>query len=158
MATMKHAGKGVKNIFVRVMGTKKTSLSMRMGVLGGATNPETGEKVASYAIENEYGNLAEGIPSRPALRLTAQNNKDEYAKIIADRMKSGFTAEQAMHVVGQTFKADFARTIQSKPWRDNSEKTKARKRAKGRAEPLYPLIDSGAYIKSIDYEIDNESS
>lgn len=158
MATTKYAGKGVKNIFVRVMGTKKTSLSMRIGVLGGATNPETGEKVASYAIEQEYGNPAEGIPSRPALRLTAQNNKDEYANTIAERMENGYSAEQALHVVGQMFKADFAKTIQSKPWRDNSEQTKARKRSKGRAEPLYPLIDSGAYIKSIDYEIDNESS
>lgn len=154
MATTKYAGKGVKNIFVQITGSNKNTITMRMGVLGGATNPETGEKVASYAIENEYGNPAEGIPSRPALRLTAQNNKDEYAKIIADRMKNGFTAEQAMHVVGQTFKADFARTIQSKPWRDNSEKTKARKRAKGRKEPLYPLIDSSAYVQAIDHDID----
>ncbi len=154
MSTKPFAGKGLKAVFARVVGTHKNYVSMNMGVLAGATNPDTGEKIASYAIKQEYGSQVDGIPKRPALLLTAQNNKEEYAKAIATQIQQGVSAKNAMHVVGEMFKADFVKTVHSKPWRDNSEATKARKRAKGRTGEIYPLIDSGAYVKSIDYEID----
>lgn len=133
--------------------TKSLRAEVVAGVLGGATNDETGEKVAGYARMLEYGTAR--MPARPFLRQTATENKDEWRKQIRNGLKArGFDqAEEVLGAVGRLMRADIVATIRRGDFEPLAESTVKAKKRKGRAEPTAPLIDTTSLIRSIGSEV-----
>lgn len=133
--------------------TKALRAEVVAGVLGGATNDETGEKVAGYARMLEYGTAR--MPARPFLRQTATENKDEWRKQIRNGLKArGFDqAEEVLGAVGRLMRADIVATIRRGDFEPLAESTVKAKKRKGRAEPTAPLIDTTSLIRSIGSEV-----
>ncbi len=133
--------------------TKALRSEVVAGVLGGATNDETGEKVAGYARMLEYGTAR--MPARPFLRQTATENKDEWRKQIRNGLKArGFDqAEEVLGAVGRLMRADIVATIRRGDFEPLAESTVKAKKRKGRAEPTAPLIDTTSLIRSIGSEV-----
>ena len=66
---------GLKKLAQAAKGLKAVVVA---GVLSGATNDESGEKVAGYARMLEYGTTR--MPARPFLRQTATESEDARLK------------------------------------------------------------------------------
>lgn len=110
--------------------------------------------VAQVAYWNEYG--TETIPSRPFFRNTIEEKQDEWIRTVRVLMENnGLDWEEALNALGQKVVMDLQRTIENGVDPENSEFTKALKRAKGRAAPDLTLVDSGYMQDSIDYEVKN---
>lgn len=123
------------------------------GVLSGATNDESGEKVAGYARMIEYGTAR--MPARPFLRQTASESEDEWRKQIRHGLKArGLDhAEEVLGAVGRLMRSDIMATIRRGDFEPLAESTVKAKKRKGRAEPTAPLIDTTSLIRSIGSEV-----
>lgn len=122
---------------------------LRVGILEGATNTETGEKIAPYAAKNEYG--APGIPSRPFMRATVDAKQNIWPKNIAASLRAGRDIMQAIELVGTRMADDIQETIKSSMPPPNSPETLLRKRADVAGKGT--LIDTSSMLLAIDYEV-----
>lgn len=126
-----------------------TRRGLRVGILEGATNSVTGEKIAPYAAANEFG--APGIPSRPFMRSTIAIKSGTWAKGFARMLQAGRPAEQALELLGNRMAEDVQETIKSNMPPPNSPATRERKNAHGAGKGT--LIDTGSMLRAVDYEV-----
>ena len=115
---------------------RKGKLEVVAGVLGGATNSDTGESVAAYGLALEYGTSK--MPARPFLRQTVEGHKTEWREQLAMGVKRrGIRrAEEVLGVVGRVMRADIIATIKRgdfEPLSPETIKGKERKREPGGA-------------------------
>lgn len=125
-------------------------LQLAVGVLENATHTdEKGNtmRIVEYAMANEYGTTR--IPSRPAFRTAADEHAEEWAEKMGELLNNGADPEVALEVVGGLAMDDIRQTIEAWKTPPNASSTIARKRSKRDN----PLVDSGDYMDSIDYEI-----
>lgn len=131
------------------------SITMNVGVLAGATNEDTTELIAPYAIANEYGTST--IPARPAFRITVAEKTGDWAGYLAEKVKGAAgdpsAIRGAFNGLGSVMVADIRETIEGGVEPENAESTVKAKARKGRAEPDKTLIDSGSYSAAINFEI-----
>lgn len=133
---------GLKNLHGRV--------GLAVGVMADATNPETGEHVAEYAADNEYGSHARNIPPRPFLRATFDAGQQRYAGGLAEGLNAGMGPETAMRNLGEVITGDVKAAIAAWTTPPNSPATIVRKGGNT------PLRDTGSLLKSITYRVDTE--
>ena len=132
---------------------------VRAGVLKDARNAE-GVRVASYAAYNEYGTSR--IPSRPFMRSTLREQQGAWLKTLSGALASGYPVQEALELVGTQMVADIQAKIRSGMPPENKPSTKARKArsviggSKGAVMVPKTLNDTGALLKSIDYEVVND--
>ncbi|WP_313690070.1 hypothetical protein [Pantoea sp.] len=130
-------------------------VQMNVGILEGATNEDTGEKIAPYAAANEYGTLH--IPARPFMRNTVAEHSAQWAqtlgKLVEGQTKNAGGVEKAFNVMGTLMVQDIRDTIEHSVPPPNVAATVAAKRRKGRAKPDQTLVDSGSMQRAIDFEI-----
>ncbi|WAT10147.2 hypothetical protein [Rouxiella badensis] len=137
------------------------NISMKVGVLDGATNPETGEKIAPYAAANEFGHMVRGgkyfVLPRPAFRNTIAAKSDSWGDGLSYQLAlkpiSGESVKAALQLLGSVMVSDIQATIEAGEFAPLAPVTIAEKTKKGRAEPEKPMVDTGAYQRAIDYEI-----
>ncbi|MDC9591151.1 hypothetical protein PSI23_18120 [Xenorhabdus sp. XENO-10] len=131
------------------------TIQIQAGVLAGATNEDTGEKIAPYAAANEFG--TRNIPPRPFMRSTIANKSDEWAQLIASqirgRLQDAGGVEAAFNTLGMVMAADIKDSIEQSLPPPNAPATVAKKTKKGRASPGQTLVDSGSLQRAIDYEV-----
>lgn len=125
------------------------SAALKVGVMVDATNVETGEKVAEYAADNEYGSRADNIPPRPFLRATFDANEGRYVDFLAGRLREGADVEHALRLLGEAMAGDVKAAISTWTFPPNSAATIVRKDGRNT-----PLRDPGALLKSITYRVD----
>ena len=126
-------------------------IGLAVGVMADARNSLTGEKIAEYAIDNEYGSHARNIPPRPFLRATFDANTQMYAGALAEELAGGMDPELVMRSLGEVMAGDVKDAISTWETPPNSPATIERK--KGRNTPLR---DTGALMKAITYRVDVE--
>lgn len=128
---------------------------MNVGILEGATNEDTGEKIAPYAAANEYGTLHN--PARPAMRNTVAEHASDWAQTLGRQVngkaKNGSDVEKAFNVLGTIMVQDIRDTMEHSVPPPNAKSTVDSKRRKGRANPEQTLIDSGSEQRALDFEI-----
>lgn len=137
------------------------NISMKVGVLNGATNPETGEKIAPYAAANEFGHMVRGgkyfVVPRPAFRNTIAAKSDSWGQglsfTLAQQPISKDSVRAALQILGGVMVANIQAIIEAGDFSPLAQSTIDAKTKKGRAEPEKPLVDTGAYQRAIDYEI-----
>lgn len=132
---------------------RKGKLEVVAGVLGGATNSDTGESVAAYGMALEYGTSK--MPARPFLRQTVEGHKKEWSEHLAIGVKRrGLRrAEEVLGVVGRVMRADIIATIKRGDFEPLSPETIEAKKRKRRANPAALLIDTTSLIRSISSEV-----
>lgn len=122
-------------------------VEIKAGILEGATNMD-GEPIAPYAACNEFGTAS--IPARPFLRNTVAAHWNEWTQgFRALLQKHG--PEGAAQAVGKRMVDDITATIKSSMPPPNSAATIQRKSM--REGPRGTLIDTGAMIKAVEFEI-----
>lgn len=126
-----------------------TSKGLRVGILEGAANSVTGERIAPYAAANEFG--APGIPARPFMRSTITMQSGKWAKGFARMLQSGRPTAQALELLGNRMAEDVQDTIKSNMPPPNSPATRERKNAESAGKGT--LIDTGSMLRAIDYEV-----
>ena len=135
---------------------RKGKLEVVAGVIGGATNSDTGESVAAYGMALEYGTSKR--PARPFLRQTVEGHKTEWREQLAMGVKRrGIrSAEEVLGVVGRVMRADIIATIKRGDFEPLAPETIEAKERKRRANPAAPLIDTTSLIRSISSEVRNK--
>ena len=124
--------------------------SVKVGVLQGKGTESNGTNLVDVAVYNEYG--TERIPSRPFMRLAADNHGEEWqdtaAKLVSVVITGGITKQQVLEIIGNKAKGDIQSVIGSSQLDANALSTVKRK---GSAAPL---IDTGRLRSSIDFRIE----
>lgn len=131
----------------------RLKITARAGIPAGATTTD-GKSIPMYAVYNELGTSR--IPARPFMRTTANEHQNEWCETLAGALKGEAVkgdAKRAMGLVGEQMKAHIQQTIQKGSFAPNAPRTVAMKRAKGKAEPDHPLIDTGQMLASIISEV-----
>lgn len=105
----------------------------------------------------EFGSPAQNIPERPFLVPGVQSVEEktvERLKKAGQAALSGDTAavEQAQHAIGLEAQSAVRAKIQGGPFAPLSERTLARRRARGRTGEK-PLVDTGQLRNSVTYVI-----
>jgi hypothetical protein len=134
-------------------------ITIAVGVMDEATNPQTGALVVEYAIYNEYG--TQHIEARPAIRATLEANEEYYEELFAKLIMDGLNGEGPMdpeaaaEIVAVVMEGNIKKNISE--WDDppNSKETQARK-VKEDGTLVGPLKDTGAYLKAIYARVDKE--
>ena len=126
-------------------------VGLAVGIMADATNSETGEKIAGYAADNEYGNAGKDIPPRPFLRSTFDRYQKAYAGALAEELGDGMPPEIALRRLGEVMVGDVKSAISTWKKPPNSAATIARKGGRNT-----PLRDTGSMLKSITYRVDVE--
>lgn len=131
----------------------RLKITARAGIPAGATTTD-GKSIPAYAVYNELGTSR--IPARPFMRTTANEHQNEWCETLAGALKGEAVkgdAKRVMGLVGEQMKAHIQQTIQKGSFTPNAPRTVAMKRAKGKAEPDHPLIDTGQMLASIISEV-----
>lgn len=135
--------------------TLATKYTARIGILEGATNQETGELIAPYAFDNEFGTV--NIPSRPFLRLTWFDKYPSWLNIIKRpllrREVTSKDIERAFFVMAQIGIDDVRETIRMGVPPPNAESTVAAKMERGNAEPDKTLVWTGSMFAAINADV-----
>ena len=128
-----------------------SEVSLKVGVLAGATNIETGENIAEYAVKHEYGI---GVPPRPFLRNTISKRRDQWTQELSQALRAqDFDVKKAFEMIQGAVVGDVMTTITEGRFIKNSPKTIEEKKLKKRPKPNAPLIDSGSLLTSIGAEV-----
>lgn len=105
--------------------------------------------VVDVATFNEFG--TETSPARPVFRNTVDERGAEFRKMIDglfDLIIAGkMTVEKALNTIGVKLQAAFREKLTKGPWEPNTQATIDRKGSSR------PLIDTGQYRQSINYEV-----
>lgn len=152
VAAVKDTDRGLKALLARMAATK--GATVLVGVFERAGDHRSDDpaaapvSVAQVAAWNEYGTST--IPARPAIRNGLEGGKVQIGKAFdaaAKAILDGKPVQQALGVVGLLGQALIRRSITATFSPPNSPRTIA---AKGSD---HPLIDSGQYRQSIDFEV-----
>lgn len=119
-----------------------------------------GTSVASVAAQNEFGNPAKNIPSRPFFRNAIKANKQKWVETAGRLIESAITGEisesQALEQLGSMIKGDIQESILDGDFESLKKSTlvarQSRKRTAGVANK--PLIDTGHMMRSVDYVVE----
>ncbi|AOM39673.1 hypothetical protein [Xenorhabdus hominickii] len=143
----------LKAAFSRI--SRNLNIKVSAGVLAGATNEDTGEKIAPYAAANEFG--TRNIPARPFMRSTIANKSDEWKRLIGDQLRGQSqdesSVEAAFNTLGMIMAADIQESIRKNIPPKNSQSTQDAKERKGIKDYDKTLIDTGGMEGAIDYEV-----
>jgi hypothetical protein len=117
-------------------------------------NEADGTPVALIAAVHEFGSPEKGIPERPFLRTTIQENRGKYVQLnrrnLVAVLNGKMTIEQALGQLGDVAKGDVQARIVSGGFAPLKESTIKRK---GSSKPL---IDTGQMRQSIAWELSND--
>ena len=121
-----------------------------------------GTPVAAVAAQNEFGNPAKNIPSRPFFRNAVKTNEQKWEKAAGQLMLSVIEGkipkEQALDQLGQLIKGDIQESILDGDFESLKQSTldarQSRKRTAGVANK--PLIDTGHMMRSVDYVVEKK--
>ena len=121
---------------------------LQAGVLWSA-GTNRGVEIAYYASVNEYGTKDGRIPSRPFLAMTSDEQKMWESPVTkaVDKILGGSEVISQLNTVGEKMVKDIKNNIGKKKYKRLALSTIARKGHD------IPLIDSGALLDSIDYEV-----
>jgi hypothetical protein len=139
----------------RLLAMEVSAAAVKVGVLqsAGEHQDEHGEAVtiAQVAAWNEYGTEDGHVPSRPAFRLAADDNRANIAtaqeRMIGQVLEGKIDINTALQRVGMLVQGYVRRSIIDLADPPNAESTI---KAKGSSNPL---IDSGQLAQSITYEV-----
>lgn len=137
-----------KEFFRQIEELKK--LQVRIGYQRGEAKGKDGMNRLDVALWNELG-TSNGIPSRPFLRNSVDNNAEQIDKACKDAIKvitKGGKAKDVLNSIGGMQKAQVQHTIDSGEFVPNALSTVKRK--KGSAKPL---IDTGLLRDSVNVVI-----
>lgn len=113
-----------------------------------------GTPVALIAAVHEFGSPQKGIPERPFLRTTIQENRAKYVQLnrrnLVEVLNGKMNVEQALGQLGEVAKGDVQAKIASGGFAPLKEATIKRK---GSSKPL---IDTGQLRQSIAWELSND--
>ena len=128
---------------------------VKAGILEGATNRETGEQIAPYAIYNEFG--TKNIPARPFMRTVAKEKPKAWIGTMVQHILGRATDPKVWHealgLAGEQMKADIKNSIENGSWTPNAPATVKAKARKGKQEPDHPLMDTGSMLAAVDFEV-----
>ena len=119
------------------------------GMLKDSGKAENGASYVDIATWNEYGTSR--IPSRPFIRISADTNKAEWAKLAQQCVNDvidGDSPRDAAQVVGHRMVEDIRKVFGSSELKANAPSTV---RKKGRNEPL---VDSGEMRRRVNFRIE----
>lgn len=119
-------------------------MHVKVGVLDNSKYPD-GTSVATVAYKNEYG--FKNIPPRPFFRQTIKEQKENWAKLMQQGFKAGYSLEKCFGLVGTQMQGDIQYSIMTWTTPKNADYTVAKK---GRNSPLR---DTMLMHDSIKYEI-----
>lgn len=114
---------------------------------------EDGTSIVDIAAWNEFG--TENIPSRPFMRDTMRNNREEINSFLASSMKrmmNGSEPEKVMNQVGSKVKGMMQKEIRDGEFEPNKPSTIAKKGSDK------PLIDTGRMRQSVIYIVRQKGS
>lgn len=127
---------------------KLGEMVVQIGFQHGAATEDDGVDVCDVAAFNELG--TETIPSRPFLRDSVDNNKDEIVSFLHSKVEDiihGKTAEQVLKEIGVFQKDMVQTTIEDGYFEPNAESTILKKGS------YYPLIDTATMKNSVNFVI-----
>lgn len=121
-----------------------------------------GTPVASVAAQNEFGNPAKNVPSRPFFRNAVKANEQKWGtaagRLIESAIEGKIPKEQALDQLGQLIKGDIQESILDGDFESLKQSTldarQSRKRTAGVANK--PLIDTGHMMRSVDYVVEEK--
>lgn len=128
---------------------------VRIGILSNAGSYPADEEgnqasIAEVAYYNEYG-TRRGIPERPFIRTTADENRAKYAKYLRQQLEDVFagtkTVRTALERAGTMAQGHVRKKIRDIKRPANKPATIA---AKGSSNPL---IDDAIMLRAVDYEV-----
>ena len=130
--------------------------SVKAGIFEDATNATTGEKIAPYAIYNEFGTSR--IPSRPFMRTVAKSDAPKkwvggMVRYLKGKAKDPEAWKNALGGAGEQMAKDIQDSIQNGNWTPNAPATVKAKARKGKVEPNHPLIDTGDMLHAVRSEV-----
>ncbi len=112
--------------------------------------------VCDVAICNELGVPSKNIPSRPFLRKSVDENKEEietFLKLQAKRVMNGVPAEKILKETGDFQAKLIQKKIENGSYEENKEATIKRKKGSDK-----PLIDTGTMRQSVHYVIEKKGN
>ena len=121
-----------------------------------------GTPVATVAAQNEFGNPAKNIPSRPFFRNAIKANEQKWGetagRLIESAMAGKISESQALDQLGAMIKGDIQESILDGDFEQLKKSTlvarQSRKRTPGVANK--PLIDTGHMMRSVDYVVEKK--
>lgn len=129
---------------------KLDGMEVVAGILKDAGNYDKGQSIADVAIWNEYGTSR--IPSRPFIRISADTNRQKWAKIAqqcVNNVIDGDSPRDAAQVIGHRMVEDIREVFgDTSKLKANAPSTIAKK---GRNEPL---IDTGKLKATVNYRVE----
>ena len=163
----------IQDVISRIRSLK--NVRVKAGVLKGATY-EDGTSVAEVAIKNEFGDPK--TPSRPFMRRAIKKYGDQWKTDFSNGLADFIAGKAELHSIanrlGVLMQACIQESIDSNIPPPNSPATIARKKARiigNRGTPILDehgntapsgstqtLIDTGHMMKSISYEVIDEST
>ena len=133
---------------------------VKAGILEGATNSETGEPIAPYAVYNEFGTHMYGkqhIPPRPFMRTVAKEKPKVWVGTMVGHIRRRATDPQAwkdaLGKAGEQMVKDIQFSIENGSWTPNAEATVRAKERKGKSEADHPLMDTGSMLHAVSFEV-----
>lgn len=135
-----------KRFYAQLEELKK--LEVRVGFQAGEATSDDGVDMCDIAMWNELGTV--GMPARPFLRQTADNNGDKMAAFggaQAMRLAKGASAESCLEAIGVFSKGLVQETIRDGSFEPNAPSTIKKKGSDK------PLIDTGRMRQSVNYAI-----
>ena len=128
---------------------------VKAGIFGNATNAETKEPIAPYAVYNEFG--TKNIPARPYMRTVAKEKPKVWVGTmvghIRGRAKDPQAWKDALGKAGEQMVKDIQFSIERGSWTPNAPATIAAKKRKGKVEPDHPLMDTGSMLSAVTFEV-----
>ncbi len=124
-----------------------------VGFNSSSGSEENGASIVDVAVWNEFG--TEHMPSRPFMRDTLRNNKDEIKSMLASGMKSMIAsgdAEKTFNMVGSKVKGMVQQEIRDGEFEPNAPSTIKQKGSS------HPLIDTGRMRQSVVYVVRQKGS
>ncbi len=145
---IKNEVKKMKGAAVRIGVLQDAGMAMERTESGGLV--ESDATLAEVAYYNEYG-TSRGIPERPFIRTTADENRKAYAARMQKEVQAIFAGRSnvrnALERVGALAQGHVRKKIRNLKTPANAPATIA---AKGSSNPL---IDTGTLLRSIDFEV-----
>jgi|GEM_PF-6900907 len=136
---------------------KQAEVSLKVGVLEGATDP-AGELIAPRAFYNEFGTV--DVESRPAFRSTIDEKAGEWAQGLEDSVRGHMDEPsilaRAFNQLGQVMAEDIQDKIGSGVGPALAETTVKAKTRKGLAAPGLQLVEDADYQNSINFEVETK--
>ena len=143
---------------------KRLDRAVEVGFFNGKPHPKNNGEftVAEVAAINEFGPVSKDLyeaqsdapPSRPFFRYTIaeqQNWRNTLRKISSKMVKGQITPTEGMRILGARVQEDVQETIADNSFKDNSDKTIARK---GENDPL---SETGTMERSVRFRMAKKS-